>query len=213
MTKGLKSLMFENKTAVKQLGKVERKYEGTKSTLEKLMKERNLIKVNGKLEAKKDHLNMLQKLLKSADIPDYDKIKVRENPLEPVVKKLEEKGMTPAQAFGVLDEDEDEVLTKQEITDGLKMLEVDLLDTEWTDLMNTIDADGDGVLTMDEWENVLTPKINAQRDFIKIMKGLSINDPLVMEEQILDLVYKKRRLQKEVNVMRNTRDKEHFMRK
>ena len=79
--------------------------------------------------------------------------------------------------------------------------------------MNQIDANGDGVLTMDEWETVLTPKISAEQDFIKIMKGITIKDPLVLEEQILDLVYKNKRLQTEVKQMKITYDKVHFMQK
>ena len=35
------------------------------------------------------------KLKNNVDIPDYDKIKARENPLDPVVKKFEENGYTP----------------------------------------------------------------------------------------------------------------------
>ena len=88
----------------------------TSSQLENLMNFKNLVRVNGKLEAKTNTQTALQKILKSNDIPDYDKIAERVNPLEPVVAKFAEKGMTPLQMFTVLDrEDEDDILTKSEI--------------------------------------------------------------------------------------------------
>ena len=45
------------------------------------------------------------------------------------------------------------------------------------------------------------------------MKGLDINDPLLLEEQILDTLYKKRRLAGEVRVMRSTRNQAEFFKK
>jgi len=45
------------------------------------------------------------------------------------------------------------------------------------------------------------------------MKDLNINDPLILEEQILDILYQKRRLAGEVKVMRSTKNKEQFFRK
>jgi hypothetical protein len=49
------------------------------------MLQKNLLKINGKLEAKTEMDSMMKRILKSADIPDYDKIAERANPLEPVV--------------------------------------------------------------------------------------------------------------------------------
>ena len=45
------------------------------------------------------------------------------------------------------------------------------------------------------------------------MKSLNINDPLILEEQILDVLFKKRRLAGEVKVMRQTKNKEQFFKK
>ena len=181
--------------------------------LEKLMHEKNLVKVNGKLEAKTEYKSTIQRLMKSADIPDYDKIAERQNPLDPVVKKFEENGYTPTQAFIAFDEDEDEVLTLEEIKDGVKCLKIDLLDTERKLLFDNIDKNSDGVLTLEEWVAVLQPRLNAQREYIQIMKDLDIHDPLILEEQILDVLFKKRRLAAEVKVMRAARGKEMFARK
>lgn len=118
------------------------------------------------------------------------------------------------QVFTMLDiEDEDDILTFSEIKKGLKRLKITLLDTEWKQLMTAIDANGDGAVTIDEWEDILKPRLNAQREFINIMKDLNINDPLILEEQILDILYKKRRLAGEVAVMRRTQNQQQFFRK
>lgn len=64
--------------------------------LEKLMHEKGLIKVNGKLETKSTAFKpTVRRKLKSDDIPDYDKIAERANPMDPVVAKFEENGYTP----------------------------------------------------------------------------------------------------------------------
>lgn len=49
--------------------------------------------------------------------------------------------------------------------------------------------------------------------FHEIMLGLNITDPLILEEQILDLIFNIRRLKKEVAVLRRTKGKETFFRK
>ena len=154
------------------------------------MTERNLIKVNGKLEAKTEVDSAMKRILRAADIPDYDKIKDRANPMEPVVAKFAERGFTPLSVFTMLDiEDEDDILTFSEIKNGLKRLKIDLLDSEWQMLFKAIDKDGDNTVTLEEWQEILQPKLNAQREFMNIMKDLNINDPLILEEQILDVVY------------------------
>lgn len=71
--------------------------------------------------------------------------------MEPVVRKLEEKGFNAERAFKAFDEDEDEVLTINEIRDGLKFHNVNLLDTEWKMLVDSMDENADGVLTLEEW--------------------------------------------------------------
>ena len=147
------------------------------------MTERNLIKVNGKLEAKTEVDSAMKRILRAADIPDYDKIKDRANPMEPVVAKFAERGFTPLSVFTMLDiEDEDDILTFSEIKNGLKRLKIDLLDSEWQMLFKAIDKDGDNTVTLEEWQEILQPKLNAQREFMNIMKDLNINDPLILEE-------------------------------
>ncbi len=52
-------------------------------------------------------------------------------------------------------EDEDDILTFDEIKNGLKRLKISLLDTEWQTLFKAIDKDGDGTVTIDEWQEIL----------------------------------------------------------
>ncbi len=89
------------------------------------------------------------------DITNYDKMKVKENPMESVVKKLEEKGLDPKRAFYAFDEDCDEVLTVEEIKKGLKYHKVYLLDNEMRELVRAMDDNHDGVVSITEWENIL----------------------------------------------------------
>ena len=88
-------MFFDNKQANKNIAKIEQQHHGAEVRLEKLMKEKNLVKVNGKLEAKTEYKSTIQRIMKSSDIPDYEKIAERHNPLESVVKKFEENGYTP----------------------------------------------------------------------------------------------------------------------
>ena len=152
LQKELKQLFFENKQANKQVQSFERKQLTAQTQLENMMTERNLIKVNGKLEAKTEIDSAMKRILKAADIPDYDKIKDRANPMEPVVAKFAERGFTPLSVFTMLDiEDEDDILTFSEIKNGLKRLKIDLLDSEWQMLFKAIDKDGDNTVTLEEW--------------------------------------------------------------
>jgi hypothetical protein len=154
------------------------------------------------LQPKPDFKPAYRKKLTNDDIPDFDKIKERENPLDSIVTKFEEKGYTPSQAFMAFDDDCDEVLTIQEIKDGLRINDINLTDTETQALVEAIDANHDGILTEEEWVAILTPKIDAQKEFIRAMGKVDINDPLDLEERILDLQFKKRRLDNEVRIMR-----------
>lgn len=50
-----------------------------------------------------------------------------------------------------------------------------------------IDANADGVLTEDEWIEILEPRVQAQADYQALVGNINIQDPLVLEERILDL--------------------------
>lgn len=102
----------------------------------------------------------------------------------------------------MLDEDMDEVLTIKEITNGMKHHNIVLTDEEWKEFLKAIDANSDGVLSLEEWENILVPKVKAQTDMYAIMGSINISDPLVLEEKILDLQYRNRHLEQELKMLR-----------
>ena len=76
-----------------------------------------------------------------------------------------------------------------------------------------IDSNNDGVCTLDEWINILEPAIKAENKFIDIMGGLDIKNPLILEEQILDLTFKSRRLNLQLKELERTTDGKNFIRK
>ena len=63
------------------------------------------------------------------------------------------------------------------------------------------------MLSLEEWENILVPKVKAQTDMYAIMGAININDPLVLEEKILDLQYRNRYLESELKVLRSQNGK------
>ena len=70
--------------------------------------------------------------------------------------------------------------------------------------MKIIDANSDGVLTLDEWQAILEPRVNAQTHYMEIMGAVNITDPLVLQERALDLQYRSRRLEQELKVLRQS---------
>ena len=52
------------------------------------MKDNNLVRVNGAFQAKTQS-NHSRMQIKSSDIPDYDKVKQPDNPMEAIVAKLD----------------------------------------------------------------------------------------------------------------------------
>ena len=116
--------------------------------------------------------------------------------------KFEARGYTPSDLFFAFDQDLDEVLSIQEIKDGLRTEQIELTDTEMTALIDAIDVNHDGICTEEEWVGLFKSKFDAQREYINAMGNIDINDPLDLEERILDLQFKKRRLDNEVRLMR-----------
>ncbi len=172
------------------------------------MKEKGLIRINGQLQQNIPQVQ--RKRVHNDDIPDYDTIKDKANPMEAIVQKLEEQGYTAQQAFDAFDWDGDEVLTISEIKDGMQANKISLLDSEWNQLVAAIDLNHDGVLTCEEWVKVLEPKIVGQRGFSDLMKGIDLNDPIDLEERILDIQFRKRRLDNEVRQMRRQKQSDLY---
>jgi len=84
------------------------------------MKDKNLVRINGVLQPKPEFKESVRRKITNEDIPDFDKIKDRENIFELIATKFEAKGYTPSDLFFAFDEDLDEVLSIQEIKDGLR---------------------------------------------------------------------------------------------
>jgi len=87
----------------------------------------------------------------------------------------------------MLDDNGDGVLTIKEIKDGMAFHKIKLTDDEWAVFLKQIDSNSDGVLTMEEWIAVMKPRISVAIDYSKIMGDLKIDDPLILEEKVLDL--------------------------
>ena len=72
-------------------------------------------------------------------------------------------GWSAEDAFVAFDFDCDEVLTIEEIKDGCLANNIILNDSEWRKMHEAMDANHDGILTCEEWQSMLEPKIVAQR--------------------------------------------------
>ena len=135
------------------------------------------------------------------------------SPFTPIILKLADKGYTTSMAFDMLDDNMDGCLTKKEIEDGFKHHGIELEEKQMEDFMAAIDADHDGVLDFDEWEAILAPKLDEEGQYLKLMAqdgmgdGLvALTDPLVIQERTLDLMYRSRKMEEELKVMRVTGD-------
>jgi len=65
-----------------------------------------------------------------------------------------------------------------------------------------IDGNCDGVLSFEEWTEILTTKVEAQTNIYNVMGDVNITDPLELEERILDLQYRSRHLEGELKFLR-----------
>lgn len=83
--------------------------------------------------------------------------------MDPIVNALATAGYSPEAAFMMLDADDDGSLTIKEIKDGFALQKMDrvLNDEEWKIFYDMVDANADGVLTEDEWIELLEPKVQA----------------------------------------------------
>jgi hypothetical protein len=57
---------------------------------------------------------------------------------------------------------------------------------------------------MHEWVSILKPKLEVEIDFRKMMAGINIDDPIELEEKALDLRYRTKRLERELNLLKRT---------
>lgn len=60
-------------------------------------------------------------------------------------------GYDTESAFDMLDDNGDGVLTIKEIKDGMAFHNISLTPEQWDEFLKIIDANSDGILTLDEW--------------------------------------------------------------
>ena len=65
-----------------------------------------------------------------------------------------------------------------------------LSEVEIKKLIKRIDSNSDGVLTKEEFLNSLDPPLQIKREYKRIMGNINIQNPLVLEERILDLKFR-----------------------
>lgn len=120
----LREKNLENIKVQSNIKLVERKKRETENILDSLISSKSLITVNGIMEVA--NLRSTDFKIRMEDIPDFDKLEKKENPLEPVVDKIAARGYTLEQCFTLFDENGDEILSKEEIKEGLKNQEIKL---------------------------------------------------------------------------------------
>ena len=208
LQKEFKFLIEEGKHGINLVKEKESEARKTKQVLQAKLDERGLLLRNGQLEK-------LEMPLPEASIATMDTkelvSKVAEHtqaksPFDPIVMKLAKNGYDVAGAFDMLDDNGDGVLTKEEIREGFKHHNVDLTDEEWDVFVAAVDENGDGVLTYEEWEEILVPKVNEGNEYYELMgdKLFGLRDPLLIQERTLDLMYRGRKMEEELKVLRVT---------
>lgn len=204
LMKDLKFLVEDSKQAAINVKKGEEALHTAKTELNDVLKVRKLLVKNGTLEPirEKEAALTLDAMDTQAMLLQAEQALKTVNPLEPIVNKFAEMGYDPEGAFDMLDDNGDGVLTVNEIQDGMKHHRIHLAKDEWDAFLKALDANSDGVLDLDEWVSILTPQVEQQTEMYKLMGGVNITDPLVLEERVLDLQYRNRHLEKELKVMR-----------
>ncbi|CAD8078079.1 unnamed protein product [Paramecium primaurelia] len=102
-------------------------------------------------------------------------------------------------AYALLDEDKDGVLTIKEIQNNICRLNLNIKEQEIQEFIKMLDNNSDGVLTEQEFITFLTPGLENQKQYIQIMGDIKdILNPIILEERRLHLKYLQKYLQKEI---------------
>ncbi len=124
-------------------------------------------------------------------IPDTDTYELLENinedilrddPLDALVYKLERNSISLDQLVTKLDSDSDGSLTMMEIRTNINSIGVELQPKEVTDLIERLDENTDGVVTKEEFVNLLNPSLQSHRQYKEIVGDIEIYNPIVFEE-------------------------------
>lgn len=126
----------------------------------------------------------------------------KKNPLDDLVLRIEDMGVSLQFVFKEIDSNADELLTMLEIKKGFEELDIYVSGTELQELQKALDDNGDGVVTLEEFVKILKPQVEVRQEFKKIMQNVKIDDPIELEEKILDLQFRSRALNKAVQEKR-----------
>lgn len=155
----LKVLFEDQKQASKNVQMGEDAHRKVNNDLNETLKRKKLILKNGTLEPQRDPVsNMTISGVDTATLIEHAQQSMKKkNPLDPIINKFAEQGYDAEAAFEMLDDNGDEVLTMEEIKEGMKFHRITLTDDEWAEFIKAIDGNSDGVLTMEEWMAIMAP--------------------------------------------------------
>lgn len=128
---------------------------------------------------------------------------MKENPLDQLIEKIEKQGCTLKDLFCQIDFDGDKILTITEIRNGLAGIQIKLTEDDKALLLKTLDSNSDGVVSEEEFFSILDPKLQVQKEYRAIVGSSDINNPIIFEEQILDMKLRGRMLHNETPKLAN----------
>ena len=112
---------------------------------------------------------------------------LRDDPIDAVIYKLERNDISLDTLFSKLDEDSDGVLTMMEIRMNITSIGVDLTPNEVTTIIQKLDENSDSTVTREEFNKLLNPQLAKHKKYKELIGDIEINNPMAIEEQILDM--------------------------
>jgi len=79
-------------------------------------------------------------------------------------KNLSEKQISEFKAFSLFDKDDDGSITRKELQTVMQSLGQAPSESELEDMINEIDIDGNGVIDLDEFINMMSKKLNSEAE-------------------------------------------------
>ena len=123
---------------------------------------------------------------------------MKEDPLDRVGEKIEKQRSSLKELFNLIDCDEDKILTINEIRQGLAGLCIKLDDEDKELVLRALDLNSDGVVSEQEFYKILDPRLQVQKDYRAIIGNSDIGNPIIFEEQVLDMKLSGRMLHNEI---------------
>lgn len=113
-----------------------------------------------------------------------------------LIEHIKEQEYSLEKIFGDLDVNGDKILSKQEIMEGLKKIEKLKLDEEEVEIIGELmDQDKDDNVTLEEFIGYIERPLRMQKVYWEGLHNLNINNPMSLEECILDLEVQQRYLE------------------